>query len=180
MLNLDTLNHILDTVDHLNQIFQIEEYPIYTKNIIKTFFKDNCILGCMPMSNKTDAVTEYDPDNGIYVIVVNKNKTDKSMLKRLNFTLAHELGHIVLKHEPYFRDARNLSPEQLQQFEDEADEFAGQFLMPEDIVNCFPKVSIMRDRFFVSTAAAEKRLQVIRNRQYLTSLRLRNVDGCFT
>ena len=169
MLTLDTMNRILDTVDELNSRFQIDNYPIYMKNIIETYYNNRCILGCIPMDHKIDAVTNYDPVSGYYVITVNHNKTSLNMRRRLNFTLAHELGHIVLDHEPYYRNSSGLTLKQLQVYEKEADEFAGQFLMPEDIVQCCPKINVMCDRFYVSSQAAEKRLDMIKNRQYLSS-----------
>lgn len=63
-------------------------------------------------------------DGGIPVIVINKNFSNDH--KR--YTIAHELGHIImhLSHDFIFRESRDR--------EKEANEFAGEFLMPEDVI----------------------------------------------
>ena len=84
-----------------------------------------------------------------------KKRTSPHQHKRLNFSLAHELGHIVLEHyKPY----ANTKYPNLDYIEDEADEFAGQFLVPEKQLLLRPYVEeILSDYFFVSTAVIQKR-----------------------
>ena len=170
MLTLDRMNRIFDIVYNLTIAFDIEEYPISMKNIILTRYIDKCILGCIPMNEDIDAVTEYDPVTGYYVIIVNRNRTVPKMLKRLNFTLAHELGHIVLEHEPYFRKDIRTPPGILAMYEEEANEFAGQFLMPEYLVEITGfNLNLLSERFNVSKDAAAKRLEMMQYRIKLTA-----------
>jgi len=63
-------------------------------------------------------------DNGYYLIIVNRNHS----ADRRRYTLAHELGHIVMHAHTEFviLPSRNM--------EQEANRFAGEFLMPEEAV----------------------------------------------
>ena len=63
-------------------------------------------------------------DGGPAVVV---NTWDRISVERWIFTAAHELGHILLHPHEYQREATAL-PEDAER---EADEFAGEFLMPE-------------------------------------------------
>ena len=75
-----------------------------------------------PLPDSVDGVTcfvEYKNANKIPVILVNKNTT----AERQRFSLAHELGHLVLeKVSPPKKDESNCN------------RFAGAFLMPENIL----------------------------------------------
>lgn len=63
-------------------------------------------------------------DRGPAVVV---NTWDRISVERWIFTAAHELGHLLLHHDEYQRDATDLPMET----EREADAFASEFLMPE-------------------------------------------------
>ena len=63
-------------------------------------------------------------DRGPAVVV---NTWDRISVERWIFTAAHELGHLLLHHDEYQRDATDLPTET----EREADAFASEFLMPE-------------------------------------------------
>jgi len=62
-------------------------------------------------------------DDGYYVIIVNKNYSNDH--KR--FTIAHELGHIIMHSSFLVPEYRNK--------EEEAHRFASEFLMPEDAIS---------------------------------------------
>ena len=68
-----------------------------------------------------------EPDGGPAVVV---NTWDRIAVERWIFTAAHELGHLVLHPEEYDPVAGDLSEDA----EREADDFAGEFLMPEEAV----------------------------------------------
>ena len=70
-------------------------------------------------------------------MLVNRRRINDRLHKRLNFSFAHELGHLMLKHEGFYR---NLPENEIKFCEEEADEFAGQFLVPEQelLDNLFP------------------------------------------
>ena len=74
-----------------------------------------------------DALEKFDgvsfiTDKGFPVIVVNKNFSND----RKRFTLAHEVGHILLHNENNFPISMHRNKE------DEANQFASEFLMPVD------------------------------------------------
>lgn len=98
-------------------------------------------------------------DHADRTILLNANHAPR----RRRFTLAHELGHLFLKHtealakplETSFKEAR-------QDFEREADLFAGEFLMPaEDFKSAFgagAKPPELAERFDVSVEAVWVRI----------------------
>lgn len=89
--------------------------------------------------------------------------TDKSSAVRSRFDLAHELGHLILHSK--FDQTQISKKEVLDRIEDEANYFAGAFLLPQD---SFPRdimtVSIdhfimLKKRWKVSVAAMIKRCE---------------------
>jgi len=95
---------------------------------------------------------------------------------RQNFTLAHELAHYFLKHKPneygvYRRDSLYLDkkPEK----EQEADYFAAELLMPEELISKVKKeydlqnedVVTLAKLFGVSTSAMRYRLKELDHEQ---------------
>jgi Zn-dependent peptidase ImmA (M78 family) len=96
---------------------------------------------------------------------------------RQNFTLAHELAHYFLNHKPneygvYRRDSFYV--DQKPEKEIEADRFAAELLMPEELINKVKKTYELTDEsaavlsrlFGVSTSAMRYRLKELnRERQ---------------
>ncbi len=64
-------------------------------------------------------------DGGYYVIIINKNFSNDH--KR--FTLAHELGHLIMHTSNEFLIS------EYRDKEDEANRFASEFLMPSDAIS---------------------------------------------
>lgn len=79
-------------------------------------------------TKKIDAFYQYGEikDNAYHCVVLG---TEKPSFVRRQFSAAHELGHIVL-HEK-FNDLDDVSREDFRKREDEANEFAAAFLLPE-------------------------------------------------
>lgn len=119
------------------------------------------------------------------MIVLSTNQSKERQL----FTLAHELGHLIMHYGYLPGQANNLETkedvlsvsgyrrdvDQLKETTDplelQANEFAGAFLMPEestrDIINTVESVvdqaAIISKRFGVTDKAAIKRIQVLKN-----------------
>jgi Zn-dependent peptidase ImmA (M78 family) len=102
----------------------------------------------------------YDPSqNAIYV-----NQDDPGV--RQTFTIAHELGHKVL-HEDWARSAaykvlwRDPRKQGKDRFEQEANFFAANLLMPKGMVSCYKEhpISVVAKIFAVSEDAARFRMQ---------------------
>lgn len=107
-------------------------------------------------SNKTDAYSSWVGDTA-YIVLGSTRKT----LVRRNFDIVHELGHLVLHRKV---NITSLTKEEFREVENEANEFASSFLLPEEeflsdlqlikstISN--PKSYIyMKEKYFVSIAA---------------------------
>lgn len=78
--------------------------------------------------------THYDVSKNRYLVLFNSSTANNNVLGRIRWTLAHELGHVVLNHLPYIAEPliaehnfNNLSNPEL---EAEADYFAATFLCP--------------------------------------------------
>jgi Zn-dependent peptidase ImmA (M78 family) len=87
--------------------------------------------------------------------------------QRRRFTIAHEIGHFVL-HPQRLAPNRGGDPGNAarQQQEHEADQFAAELLMPEDLVREAvvlhgPDAVRLADRFGVSRAAMQVRLRYL-------------------
>ena len=74
-----------------------------------------------------DAFSQYIDmnDSDVYIIALSSNKESAA---RINFDIAHELGHIML-HE-WSEDEEVLTREEFKAKEKEANEFAAAFLLP--------------------------------------------------
>lgn len=81
-----------------------------------------------------DAKCYFDPETGVYIIVYNEKKSKK----RIRFSLAHELGHIILNHLSDERteiDRGGLDDITYYKMEGAANTFAGNFLAPPILIH---------------------------------------------
>lgn len=119
-----------------------------------------CIIHRINFGNrKIDALAQWNPPSPPIILVNSEAPGD-----RLRFTLAHELGHLVMHDYPKTND-----------IEKEADQFASAFLMPKrDIISdlqgmTLQQLSQLKPYWRVSMAALIRRaydLQTITERQY--------------
>lgn len=104
-------------------------------NIITLLEQSGIIVYELAEDEKFDGVS-FITDKGFAIIVINKNFSND----RKRFTLAHELGHILMHNEFNF-PISSYRDEKWK--EKEANEFAGEFLMPEEaIVNSLRNLKI--------------------------------------
>jgi hypothetical protein len=163
--------------------YSIKNYPIDCVDLLKTIQSKKGFslqVGFISkIKDEFDAVSRYVEVNDTFQIILNKNKIHypfkTSRDRRLNFTIAHELGHILLDHL-YIPDSLKSSTERC--LEDyEADEFAGRLLMPKEILlNCnFISFSAVAQYFNVSVTALKTRLT---NLKKLDLARSKKIDTC--
>lgn len=104
--------------NHMRRILKIpNDEPI--KDIFKILENAGIIIYEIDADLKFDGIT-YFSDKGFPVIVVNKNFSND----RKRFTLAHELGHLLMHDESQFPISA------FRNKEIEANQFASEFLMP--------------------------------------------------
>lgn len=126
---------------------------------------------------------EYIGNKEVYIIAISKNKDSAA---RINFDIAHELGHILL-HE-WSENIELLDREQFKNREKEANEFASEFLMPScsykndvcGIPNKLECYVFLKHKWKVSIAAMlykNKELGVITQRQYQYMISIMNKKG---
>ncbi len=93
---------------------------------------------------------------GVYYIVYNEN----DCLERIRFSILHELGHYILRHNMNLK----VTDEKYHIQELEANCFAAQLLMPEQILREIQgrevriTKSLLTEKFGVSNQAADKRI----------------------
>ncbi|WP_288886031.1 XRE family transcriptional regulator [uncultured Eubacterium sp.] len=97
------------------------KYLLEFNGIIVTGFDD--------VNNKIDAFSQKIVVEGKKTYIIALALGDKSM-QRLNFDMAHELGHILLHSS--LNDIEKLSREELVIIEKQANRFASSFLLPQD------------------------------------------------
>lgn len=128
---------IIDSLQHFSHI---------TKTPLYQFTNQNGLLknGCTVIMGS------------VYLVLYN---VKESNLARLNWTLAHEIGHIYLNHK------KDGDLEEI-----EANFFASELLMPEILIRTLEKQKIaitassLSEIFQVSRAAASKKIQTIKKR----------------
>ena len=102
--------------------------------------------------------THYDVSNDRYLVLFNSSTANNNVIGRIRWTLAHELGHVVLNHLPYIAEHNfnNLSNPEL---EAEADYFAAAFLCPMPLFNQLhiQSASDIQNTFGLSYEASEVR-----------------------
>ena len=107
-----------------------------------------------------DAVVFYFPGEDCYLVITPRhpaNWKSFSSKRRVNFTLAHELGHIVLGHvkiPPKYKNRDTLLLE-----DREADAFAAGLLMPEEVMGLFRSPREASVSLLVSETAAARRMR---------------------
>ncbi len=86
--------------------------------------------------------------------------------RRQRFSLAHELGHILLKHPPEGRSTQD----EIRRYNREADLFAAELLMPSDDLRIMAEkecdLSILRVRYDVSNEALRLKLASLSHSPY--------------
>ena len=87
------------------------------------------VTGVSLSDRKIDAYSQIIDINGneTYIIVLSIGKKGKA---RINFDLAHELGHILL--HPWTEDIETLSNDEFKERERQANKFASSFLLPKE------------------------------------------------
>lgn len=105
---------------------------------------------------------EFNYDGWTPVIKYNPNDS----VKRQRFTIAHELGHHMLKHGHSFRDnKKNFTLNDFDHREVAANKFAAELLMPSDAISVMinqrniSSVAELAKMFDVSIAAMKYRLE---------------------
>lgn len=168
----------------LREYWQLGDYPI--SNITELLESKGILITMLDTStDDIDAFShcEYIDNEEIYIIAVSKNKHSAA---RIQFDIAHELGHIIL-HE-WSENIELLNREQFKTREREANEFASEFLLPSssytrDIIGMPNKIEnyiFLKRKWKVSIAAMmykSRELGIISPRQYQYLISLMNKKG---
>ena len=110
------------------------------------------------LSDDFDGVTYYFPEEKFYLIChrpVAMMWKSRSVRRRINFTLAHELGHIFCGHLAVPDPLK--TPETRALEDAEADAFAAELLTPKDVLGHFRSVKEAADALLVSESAVRRR-----------------------
>lgn len=103
----------------------LEVDKLGNENLLYTLEKYGAFIIEKPIGDKVDAYSLWTLDNRPYIILGN---IKKSAVRR-NFDLAHELGHLLIHYKVEFTTA---DKKDYRKYEQEANIFAGEFLLPED------------------------------------------------
>ncbi|AEY67518.1 ImmA/IrrE family metallo-endopeptidase [Clostridium sp. BNL1100] len=132
-----------------------------------------CHIVIYIFANLIKRFSTYVEEENLYQIIINKDKIrypfQDSRDRRLNFTIAHELGHILLDHLS-IPDILKINEER--ELEDlEANEFAGKLLIPEKtLLHCnFVSIPAVAEFFNVSNTALWIRLNNLQRLDLLES-----------
>lgn len=158
--------------------YKIKKWPVDAVTILKQIKKEGFIdldyVFVPDCSVRFDAEARYYGAKDCFIILINKNKARRYPFKfssdrRLNFTLAHEFGHIFLDHLYISNDCKTTLQKIIE--EEEANEFAGRLLMPENMIlaSNFVSQTKVAEQFNVSNQALWKRLNHLKRLDLLHS-----------
>ncbi len=157
----------------------ITAYPVNPFKLIEKFkwglltyeemaLKQNCTIDNVCECLGTDGFSIYNGDN--YTIAYNNKIKSKG---RINFTLAHEIGHIILGHHKDFDVTSvlkdNFTKEEYKILENEANCFARNILAPAPLLQCLsiPEYYLKLSKFFnLSFQASNTRRNFYKNDLY--------------
>jgi Zn-dependent peptidase ImmA (M78 family)/DNA-binding XRE family transcriptional regulator len=159
-----SIKDIEDIAKRLREFWGLSDKPI--KNLTHVMQENGCIIARLNLnSDKTDGYSKWLSERPYTFL-----NTEKNAAVRTRFTLAHELGHIVLHHN--LRDG-----EDIRRREKEANYFAGEFLFPsEAVINEISFVSLdalvpIKSKWGISIGAIIRRcldLELITEERYTT------------
>lgn len=167
----------------------IIEFPVNLIKLIKKFkwglltyedmsLKQGCTINDICQCLGKDGYSIYNGNS--YTIAY--NNTIKPHY-RINFTLAHEIGHIILGHHKDFDVTSilkdNFTKEEYKILENEANCFARNILAPAPLVKQFPFWNIfdISNNFNLTFAATYTRLSFLKNDlYYLTDIDILNMQ----
>lgn len=167
----------------------ITEFPVNPFKLINKFKwglltynqmakENNCTVEDICECLGTDGYSIYNGTN--YTIAYNNNQPSK----RINFTLAHEIGHIILNHHKDFNVTEvlkdNFTQEEYKILENEANCFARNILAPAPLSKNIPflfKQFKLSDIFDISFSAVNTRLSFLKSDlNYLTTTQIFNMQ----
>lgn len=179
-LNLPSLPEnmsIEEKAQKLREFWNIGNRPI--KNMMNCLESNGIVVSSFNCdaangSHKIDGFTQQiktDNNTYAYCVIVENNKESWT---RKNFSIAHELGHIILHSNENFTE---LTKSEQNEIENEANAFASAFLLPKDEfkkdmlkVNSLRDYTVLKEKWFVSIGAMmirAKQLGIITPDQYL-------------
>ena len=181
------LDYIKLRVKWFIDIYNIKqnEWPLDCTQLIKKMKTSQIIpfeYGFFLLPDHCEAITDYHSGHHVYLMQVNRNKAKypfvSSADRRLNFTLAHEIGHIILDHLKIPRELK--TKDELELEENEANEFAGRLLLPEFLLlTCnYYSLDLAAQYFIVSKTALWMRLNNLKRLDLLSSRRIRSCHNC--
>lgn len=157
----------------------VTEFPINLFSLIEKFkwglltyeqlaHKSNCTIEDIIECLGVDGYSIYNGTN--YTIAYNNRIRSQG---RINFTLAHEIGHIILKHHKDFEVTEtlqnNFTKEEYKILENEANCFARNILAPAPLMKKLSLLEVLgktSDIFGISFSATTTRLKFLNNDLY--------------
>jgi len=118
---------IISQVDKTRKLLGLSDEPVDKRTLIRRLENNNFYLFYDELGRESISGTAFKKNN-LKFIVINSSQT----IGRQNFTLGHELGHLVLHQKQIFD-----MEEENKKIEKEADTFAANFLIPELTVKKF-------------------------------------------
>lgn len=118
-------SHVRKKLDLSDRPIRNMSYLMQNLGIVVTSFKEN--TGHLDAISHISVLTNTAGSKEFYFTTYN---TDKTTPARLNFTLAHELGHWILGH--ITSDMKSQADAEYRSNESDANQFASAFLLPKD------------------------------------------------
>ncbi|KKR14720.1 MAG: hypothetical protein UT42_C0020G0008 [Candidatus Falkowbacteria bacterium GW2011_GWA2_39_24] len=152
-------NQIKQQADLIRNKYWDKTIPVDIEKIIEI----NLGLSVIPLPglHKNFGFDAFISSDWSYVYVDNDRYFDDTHYKRVRFSLAHELGHLILHQniyqslqinsvEDYYRFYDSVPKDQYSYLETQANKFAGYFLVPRNILQVeFAKLKMIKSNMLI-------------------------------
>lgn len=154
------LKYVIEELGNLGIIIEIEKYSQYAK------YRGISIQAAENVLKSKYGATSRFPQNNLYIIFYNDTNQTEG---RINWTIAHEIGHIVLGHHILAKTNQlyrgGISPSLYESLENEAEWFAQDFMCnPFVLSKCgFTNPKDIKEWCVISDEASANRVENIKN-----------------
>jgi len=149
----------------------ITDFPVPIKAIVKE--KGKGLVKCKTFSKAKQYgvdISDFGSDSAVIIayhgkFIVFYDESEPEY--RINFSIAHEFGHFLLKHSLNLPKGEKYDSQEI-----ETNYFAAQLIMPEQIIRTLQQrgthinKSFIKNTFFTSDGAADKRLGTLARTNY--------------
>lgn len=158
---------IYDLINQFNEV-KLFSFSKITP-IIRDISNKKITTNTFPDFIGSDEAITYQKENSNYITIYNDDISQKTP-QRIRFTLAHELGHVILGHfknDNCYLGRNSISDDEHSEMESEADFFATELLAPKTIISPDWSINDISLNFDISKTASSNIYDFIKRNPWI-------------